>query len=100
MLRQRPVRLSIPLGSQQFGGGRGYALRVEVRIGIVNVPREIAFESSETAEAIEQSVLHALAGEPVLALTDDKGKRFVVPSASIAYVEIGTERQRSVGFVA
>ena len=34
----------------------------------------------------------------VLALTDDKGRRFVVNSAKIAYVEIGVADARRVGF--
>jgi hypothetical protein len=34
----------------------------------------------------------------VLALTDDKGRRFVVSSSKIAYVEIGVADSRRVGF--
>ena len=35
-----------------------------------------------------------------LSLTDDKGKVFVVPTAALAYVEIGEGETRRVGFVA
>ena len=74
---------------------------MEVRIGIVNVAREIALESSQSAAEIEAAVSAALTGStPTLALTDDKGKRYVVPVAGIAYVEIGSESERRVGFVA
>jgi hypothetical protein len=34
----------------------------------------------------------------VLALTDDKGRRFLVQAARIAYVEIGAADVRRVGF--
>jgi hypothetical protein len=34
----------------------------------------------------------------VLGLTDDKGRRFLVNSAKIAYVEIGAADSRRVGF--
>ena len=74
---------------------------MEVRIGIVNVAREIAFESSQSAADIEAAVTAALTGDsPTLSLNDDKGKRYLVPTAGIAYVEIGSESERRVGFVA
>ncbi len=74
---------------------------MEVRIGIVNVPREIAFESAQTAAEIEAAIAAALGGTtPLLSLTDDKGKRIIVPATGIAYVEIGSEKVSHVGFVA
>jgi len=74
---------------------------VEIRIGIVNVQREIAFESAQTVAEIEAAVAAALTGgTPQLSLVDDKGKRYIVPAAGIAYVEIGSEKSRSIGFVA
>jgi hypothetical protein len=36
----------------------------------------------------------------VLKLSDDKGTVYVVPAAALAYVEIGSEESRRVGFVA
>jgi len=73
---------------------------VDIRIGIQNSPREIAIESSETADAIEQQVASAIEkGAPLLVLRDAKGKRVFVPTAGIAYVEIGAEESRRVGFV-
>lgn len=71
---------------------------MDIRIGITDVPREITFESDESPEAIEQAVIASLDAQH-LALTDSKGKRFIVPSRALAYVEIGTDQQRQVGFV-
>ncbi|MDY5601771.1 MAG: DUF3107 domain-containing protein [Schaalia hyovaginalis] len=34
----------------------------------------------------------------VLDLTDDKGQRYLVPARSIAYVQIGEQIERRVGF--
>jgi thioredoxin-related protein len=74
---------------------------VDVRIGIINAPREVAFESSESAAQVEQLVTGAFAqGAPHVIFTDEKGKRYLVPTASIAYVEIGSDKSRQVGFVA
>jgi hypothetical protein len=74
---------------------------VDIRIGIANSPREINFESSQTAAEVEGIVAAALdSGATFVKLVDNKGKLFIVPSASLAYVEIGEESTRRVGFVA
>lgn len=74
---------------------------MEVRIGIINVAREIGLESSQSPAEIEQLLADALAAKsPYLSIADEKGKRFLVPTAGIAYVEIGAEESRRVGFVA
>jgi DNA-binding transcriptional regulator/RsmH inhibitor MraZ len=70
---------------------------VEIRIGIQNVSREIVMETDLTADAAAKAVEKALAGS-VLDLTDDKGRRVVVPAAAIGYVELGEESKRRVGF--
>lgn len=74
---------------------------MDIRIGIINTPREINFESSQTAPEVEQLVTTAIeGGAPFIKLADSKGKLYLVPTASLAYVEIGTESARRVGFVA
>jgi hypothetical protein len=35
----------------------------------------------------------------LLKLTDDKGKQFLIAAMNIAYVEIGSDKSRAVGFV-
>ncbi|UIP59054.1 DUF3107 domain-containing protein [Agromyces marinus] len=73
---------------------------MDLRIGIQNSPREIAFETSHTAAEVEQAVSAAVSGQsPVLRLADAKGTVYVVPAAALAYVEIGTEESRKIGFV-
>jgi hypothetical protein len=74
---------------------------VEIRIGILNAPRELSFETDESASDVEGKVSEALSGTgAVLALSDNKGAQYVVPVAGIAYVQIGAEETRRVGFVA
>ncbi|MFC6355044.1 DUF3107 domain-containing protein [Luethyella okanaganae] len=73
---------------------------MDIRIGIQNSPREIGFETSRPAAEIEKAVAAALGGEAsYLKLSDDKGKIYIVPVSTIAYVEIGSEESRRVGFV-
>ena len=72
---------------------------MEDKIGISESPRELVFNSSQTPAEIEDLVKAALAdsGE-VLSLTDDKGRRFLVQTTKINYVEIGAADARRVGF--
>jgi hypothetical protein len=72
---------------------------VEVKIGVADSPRELSFNSAQAAEEVEKLVADALSGDlKVLTLTDDKGKRYLVQTAKIAYVEIGASDSRRVGF--
>jgi hypothetical protein len=74
---------------------------VDIRIGIMNTSREIAFESSQSPAEIEGLVASALTAKSThVSLKDDKGKLYVVPTAALAYVEIGSDTSRRVGFVA
>ncbi len=73
---------------------------MEIRIGIINTPREISFETNESASDFENAVNTALeSGKPVVRLTDAKGRVYLVNTGSIAYVEIGSDAARRVGFV-
>ncbi|MET0699262.1 MAG: DUF3107 domain-containing protein [Mycobacterium sp.] len=72
---------------------------MEVKIGVTDSPRELIFNSTQTPDALEKLVAAALAkGAELLSLTDDKGRRFLVQAARIAYVEIGAADSRRVGF--
>lgn len=74
---------------------------MEIRIGIVNTPREITFETEESAQGVRDAVTAAFAKETaVLSLSDTKGNAYLVPTAALAYVQVGTEQPRHIGFVA
>jgi hypothetical protein len=72
---------------------------MEIRIGVQNVSRELIVEVDLTAEAVAKLVADAVSGA-TLDLTDTKGRRVVVPSGAIGYVEMGEEAKRRVGFEA
>ncbi|UCR89066.1 DUF3107 domain-containing protein [Mycetocola spongiae] len=73
---------------------------MELRIGIINSPRELGFETSQPASEIEKLVTDAIeSGKTHFVLADDKGKRYVIATGSVAYVEIGSEQNRRIGFV-
>jgi hypothetical protein len=72
---------------------------VDVKIGVQHAARELVLESTDTADAITKAVSAALTGESrIFSLTDQSGRRVVVPSDKLAYVEIGEPETRKVGF--
>jgi hypothetical protein len=74
---------------------------VEIRIGIVNTGRELSFDTSASADEVREQVTSALEQNAShLSFSDAKGSSYIVPTANLAYIELGTEESRRVGFVA
>lgn len=72
---------------------------MEVKIGVQHAARELVIDSPQTADEITEAVSAALTGERrILSLTDESGRRVVVPADKLAYVEIGEPETRRVGF--
>ena len=72
---------------------------MEVKIGVQHAGRELVLESAQTPSEVEKIVTDALAdSEGVLTLVDEKGRRVIVPSERLAYVEIAESESRRVGF--
>ena len=71
---------------------------MEIKIGIQHVVRELTVETESTAADIEASLRKALADDGVVALTDEKGRKVLVPAAKIAYIDLGQDKVRTVGF--
>jgi hypothetical protein len=73
---------------------------MEVKIGVRSVHRELIVETDLTSEQVEEEIRSALAADRggVLAITDVKGRRVVIPVASLGFVEIGEDEARPVGF--
>jgi Protein of unknown function (DUF3107) len=72
---------------------------VEVKIGVRNATRELVLESAQSPKEVEKAVFDALGGKSdVLDLTDERGRRVIVVTAHLTYVEIGEPIERRVGF--
>jgi hypothetical protein len=71
---------------------------VEVKIGVQHSPRELIVETNESADGVEKIVAEAVASDGIIALTDAKGRKVIVPAAKLAYVEIGGGVVGQVGF--
>jgi hypothetical protein len=72
---------------------------VEVKIGVLHTAREIVLDSPQTPEEIEALVAEALKSvDGQLKLTDDRGRKVIVPANLVAYVDIAQADARRVGF--
>jgi hypothetical protein len=84
------------------GGTSMRSWRVDVRIGIIQSTKELDVEVGDdvTREQVLADIEAALADPGgVLWLTDRRGRRVGVPTAKVAYVEVGgTAEDRRVGF--
>ena len=71
---------------------------MDIKVGIQHVSREVVVDSSETAKDIETAFSSALADNTVLRLTDAHGRQVLIPADKIAYIDLGEENARRVGF--
>jgi hypothetical protein len=71
---------------------------VEIKIGIQDIARELTVETEATAAEVEKGLKEALLEGGLLTLEDEKGRKVLVPVAKIAYLDLGQEKARPVGF--
>ena len=72
---------------------------MEITIGVQNLPRELTLESDQSMDDVTAAVRSALDGtSTTLELTDTRGRRVIVPTAVLGFVEIGAETKGRVGF--
>ena len=72
---------------------------MEIKIGVQQSPRELVVDSPLSAEDVENAVREAISGG-VLSLTDNKGRRVIVPGDRLAYVEVTLDRTTPDAFEA
>jgi hypothetical protein len=74
---------------------------VEIKIGVAESPRELVVSSTLTQDEVEKLVGEALKDDSgLLTLSDERGRRVVVPVSRVAYIDITPTDVRKVGFVA
>ena len=74
---------------------------MEVKIGVLHTAREIVLDSPQTPEEVEQAVADALKSvDGQLVLTDERGRKVIIPANLVAYVDIAQSDTRRVGFAA
>ncbi|RRD51110.1 DUF3107 domain-containing protein [Arachnia propionica] len=71
---------------------------MDVRIGISDINRELQLRTKETADEVLGSLRKALTDGSLFEMTDEKGRRILVPAAKVAYLDLGPADTRPVGF--
>ncbi len=72
---------------------------MEVRIAVQHTSRELVLESAQTGKEITEAVQAALSSDDgLLVLADERGRTVIVPANRLAFVDLGEESVRKVGF--
>ncbi|MCI1220167.1 MAG: DUF3107 domain-containing protein [Bifidobacterium sp.] len=71
---------------------------MDIELGIQNVTRPVNFSSDESAEKIGSIIAEAVSNGSLIDVTDNKGRRILVPGNALGYATIGSETRHAVGF--
>ena len=71
---------------------------MDIELGIQNVARTVTFSTEQSADEVNAAIADAVENGKTINLTDDKGRRIVVPAGSLGYAIIGSETKHAVGF--
>ncbi len=71
---------------------------MEIKVGVQHSPREIVLDVDQSADDIQKALTEATTKGTTLVLEDIKGRRVLLPTAQISYIEIGEPTARRVGF--
>jgi hypothetical protein len=72
---------------------------MEVKIGVQNANRELVLDTEQASDDVEAAVSEALGNDNgMLVLKDIKGRKILIPTSKLAYVEIGSPTIGQVGF--
>ena len=72
---------------------------MEVKIGVQHASRELVIDSELSSEDVEAAVSKALSSDDrMLVLADSKGRKVIIPTDKLGYVEVGSPTVGQVGF--
>ncbi len=71
---------------------------MDIKIGVTQIARELEIETSLTSEEVLDKLQDAKNGEKALVLESTNGRKLVIPTEKIGYIDIGSQNQRPVGF--
>lgn len=70
---------------------------MEIKIGVRDIGRELNVETDQSADEIEKNLREA-GDDGLLVIDATQGRRVLLPTANIGYIELGQEHARPVGF--
>ena len=71
---------------------------MDIELGIQNVARPVNFSTEDSADKVGAVIAQAVETGASIDLTDDKGRRIIVPAKALGYAIIGSETKHAVGF--
>ncbi|KFI94198.1 putative ATP-binding protein [Bifidobacterium saguini DSM 23967] len=71
---------------------------MDIELGIQNVARPVNFSTEQSADEVSNAIAQAVAEGTTIDLTDDKGRRIIVPAKALGYAIIGSDTKHAVGF--
>ena len=71
---------------------------MEVKIGMRQVARELTVDTDQSADQVGQAWREALGTEGEFEIQDTKGNKVLVRADTVAYIDLGKENPRKVGF--
>lgn len=71
---------------------------MDIKFGFADTSRELVIRAAGEQDAYLKQVNDALANNTQLEIEDEKGKKFIVRTDRVVYVELGSSSQHQVGF--
>ncbi|MFV0429576.1 MAG: DUF3107 domain-containing protein [Arachnia sp.] len=71
---------------------------MEVKIGVSEIGREVTVKTEQSVDELNSALKSALESGGLFEVTGEQGRRVVIPSGKIGYVEFGAADARPVGF--
>lgn len=71
---------------------------MDIELGIREVGKPVTFSTDQSADQVGKAISDAVASGATIDLTDDKGRRIIVPASALGYAVIGSETKHAVGF--
>lgn len=72
---------------------------MDIKIGLAESPRELVISSQSEQDDVVGQISQAIeSNQPTVTLEDSKGRKFVIRTERISYVEVGQTAPHAVGF--
>ncbi len=71
---------------------------MDIKFGFADTARELVIRVAGEQDGYLQQINEALANSSNVEIEDEKGKKFIVRTDRVVYVEVGSTSQRQVGF--
>ena len=71
---------------------------MDIKFGFADTPRELIISTTGEQAELTKKINSALAENSTLELEDDKGRKYLVRTDRVVYVEVGIAKKHAVGF--